>query len=678
MPTSVAGGSASGAYASSKRRSRSKWRGVIVVIGIISCLLILCQYRLISLLHRSPPPLAYDDDAEGSTDDASPAVSAIVEAYREAVKHYVKKQIITWNNIVGLASDKYTVRRRTDDVDDVPAVRSGARSLAKESPQTTATHNDIIWDHESDIATYFQELMSRCSVSNFTYLGCFGYLHSLAADPRCTTSLDSRYTCDGGEVREASRSAEDVIRDHLTDDADTVNIIVIGAGPVGLLLANALSNPGGVRPPGGGRVRTRVLVFENRVVKSGQEGRKRPYTRDWPTELHTPYFDAGGGADPRISSFFRLIFEEDYATVPIYAIETLLLLSNRDRGVRFIYGDYGDYADALAGVRKAIVFDATGHRLDLVGRDGDDPYDEGREAPHHAAPMDAADTINLSIENKKFREFVVGRNATVLVAEHESAAGLVKYPINRANGHPFQIHYLKMYRLWSKIEDEAFLRVWWYRGRNARVWNESFNTEENLFCRDACNVTACDVWNDESKRIWKMCSVATRYDWKNHKPREDITTALSRVALEDALFATSVSFLSLLPGQANAFADLHKGKRGVEMPLKDINLEALLADPIFQTNSIDKWLRLVRENASDQRAPMFALVAYRPYIYPDPVIPPVSLSPTLARLGAPVLRIGDSLFTGDPNIANGLSRHVRLVSHFSQGVYTSLQKTRQG
>ena len=107
------------------------------------------------------------------------------------------------------------------------------------------------------------------------------------------------------------------------------------------------------------------------------------------------------------------------------------------------------------------------------------------------------------------------------------------------------------------------------------------------------------------------------------------------------------------------------------MPLRDINLEALLADPVFQTNSIDKWLRLVRENASDQRAPMFALVAYRPFIYPDPVIPPVSLSPTLARLGAPVLRIGDSLFTGDPNSANGLSRHVRLVSHFSRSLRKS-------
>ncbi|EJK59743.1 hypothetical protein THAOC_19996, partial [Thalassiosira oceanica] len=598
--------------------------------------------------------------------DASSAVSAIVEAYRDVARDNVEGQITTWNNIVGLASDQYYV----DAAGRVP-IRSSARSLAKESPQTKATDDDdIIWDHESDIPTYFQGLMSRCSVSNFTYHGCFGYLHSLAADPRCTTSLDSRYTCNGGERREASRSAGDVIRNHLTND--TVNVIVIGAGPVGLLLANALSHPGGVRPPGAhGRVRTRVLVFENRVVKSGLEGRKWPYTRDWPTELRNRYFTAGGAVDPRIRRFFRLIFEGNFVLFPVYIIETLLLLSCRDRSVRFVYGDYGDYADALTGVRNAIVFDATGHRLDLVGRqDGDDPYDENRGAPNRPAPTAAMNTTNMSRSRKKFTEFIVGRNASVLVVKRESAAGLVKYPINRANGHPFQIHYLKMYRLWSGVDDEAFRRVWEFQGGNTQVWNESFNTEENLLCRDACNVTACDVrkWNS----ISMMCSVVQWNDWgrmnRVDRPRKDIMAALRQISLEDALFSTSVSFLSLLPGQANAFADLHEGKRGVEMPLTDINIEAMVADPVFQTNSIEKWLRLVSKNANDQREPIFALVAYRPFIYPDPVIPPVSLSPTLARLGAPVLRIGDSLFTGDPNSANGLSHHVKSISQFSRSL----------
>ncbi|EJK73342.1 hypothetical protein THAOC_05039 [Thalassiosira oceanica] len=480
------------------------------------------------------PPVAHDGehavDAVESM-DASSAVSAIVEAYRDVARDNVEGQITTWNNIVGLASDQYYV----DAAGRVP-IRSSARSLAKESPQTKATvDDDIIWDHESDIPTYFQGLMSRCSVSNFTYHGCFGYLHSLAADPRCTTSLDSRYTCNGGERREASRSAGDVIRNHLTND--TVNVIVIGAGPVGLLLANALSHPGGVRPPGAqGGVRTRVLVFENRVVKSGLEGRKRPYTRDWPTELRNRYFTAGGAVDPRIRRFFQLIFEGNFVLFPVYIIETLLLLSCRDRSVRFVYGDYGDYADALTGVRNAIVFDATWA-----------PAGPGRPA---------------GWSRKKFTEFIVGRNASVLVVKRESAAGLVKYPINRANGHPFQIHYLKMYRLWSGVDDEAFRRVWDSQGGNTQVWNESFNTEENLLCRDACNVTACDVrkWNS----ISMMCSVARWYDWGRmmDRPRKDIMAALRQISLEDALFSTSVSFLSLLPGQANAFADLYEGPTG--------------------------------------------------------------------------------------------------------------------
>jgi len=657
------------------RLSRFQFYGMVICVLLILCIQ---TTRLIRLL----PPVAHDGehavDAVESM-DASSAVSAIVEAYRDVARDNVEGQITTWNNIVGLASDQYYV----DAAGRVP-IRSSARSLAKESPQTKATvDDDIIWDHESDIPTYFQGLMSRCSVSNFTYHGCFGYLHSLAADPRCTTSLDSRYTCNGGERREASRSAGDVIRNHLTND--TVNVIVIGAGPVGLLLANALSHPGGVRPPGAqGGVRTRVLVFENRVVKSGLEGRKRPYTRDWPTELRNRYFTAGGAVDPRIRRFFQLIFEGNFVLFPVYIIETLLLLSCRDRSVRFVYGDYGDYADALTGVRNAIVFDATGHRLDLVGRqDGDDPYDENRGAPHRPVPMAAMNTANMSRSRKtnsqwyqedadgnaKFTEFIVGRNATVLVAKRESAAGLVKYPINRANGHPFQIHYLKMYRLWSGVDDQAFR--WYSQGGNTQAWNESFNTEENLVCRDACNMTACDIRKLKWNRISMMCSVARWYDWGRmmDRPRKDIMAALRQISLEDALFSTSVSFLSLLPGQANAFADLYKGKRGVEMPLTDINIEALLADPVFQTNSINKWLRLVSKSAAnDQRDPIFALVAYRPFIYPDPVIPPVSLSPTLARLGAPVLRIGDSLFTGDPNSANGLSHHVKSISQFSRSL----------
>merc|ERR1712115_24333 len=190
------------------------------------------------------------------------------------------------------------------------------------------------------------------------------------------------------------------------------------------------------------------------------------------------------------------------------------------------------------------------------------------------------------------------------------------------------------------------------------------------------NSTRCNVQNVPLKS-WgkksKMCSIATWYDWKQNITRPDIKAALNKIPLEDELFGTSVSFLSLSPSQANTFANLHEGRR-VEIPLRDLNLEAMLADPVFQTNSIDKWLRFISVHANNRTDPLFSLVTYYPFIYHDPVIPPLSIAPPLNRLNAPVLRIGDSQFKGDPNSANGLSHHAKAIHRLSKRLAKLWQK----
>ena len=43
--------------------------------------------------------------------------------------------------------------------------------------------------------------------------------------------------------------------------------------------------------------------------------------------------------------------------------ETLLLLSCRDLGVKFVYGDIEDFEKYLKALDNLIMFDASGHRL---------------------------------------------------------------------------------------------------------------------------------------------------------------------------------------------------------------------------------------------------------------------------------------------------------------------------
>lgn len=128
-------------------------------------------------------------------------------------------------------------------------------------------------------------------------------------------------------------------------------VIIFGAGPVGLTLANMLI----MRRP-----KTKILVLETRIV---EPGRKRPYGRQW--LVHLPKNIFAGMIDTRVEYALQACGDETHLGADIATIESLLLASCKARGVNFIFDDI-DPIDVVQSCLDAIVFDATGNKLQEV------------------------------------------------------------------------------------------------------------------------------------------------------------------------------------------------------------------------------------------------------------------------------------------------------------------------
>lgn len=74
--------------------------------------------------------------------------------------------------------------------------------------------------------------------------------------------------------------------------------------------------------------------------------------------------------DRRILTIIRALHNGHTVTLPINFWETLLLLSCRDLGVKFVYGDIEDFEEYLVQLDNLIMFDASGHRLHPLIRGG--------------------------------------------------------------------------------------------------------------------------------------------------------------------------------------------------------------------------------------------------------------------------------------------------------------------
>lgn len=131
--------------------------------------------------------------------------------------------------------------------------------------------------------------------------------------------------------------------------AGKLNLVIIGAGPVGLLLASALKCTL--------HDEVNIVMVDSRVSAPHY---KLPYERRWVTNIKLGLLH--GLVEQNLSDIFANVGDGTYIGCTINVLESLLLLSCRSMGVKFLFADDADLS-FIEGSHVQMVFDATGNRF---------------------------------------------------------------------------------------------------------------------------------------------------------------------------------------------------------------------------------------------------------------------------------------------------------------------------
>ncbi|NOU01952.1 MAG: hypothetical protein HOO95_10335 [Gallionella sp.] len=127
------------------------------------------------------------------------------------------------------------------------------------------------------------------------------------------------------------------------------NVLIVGAGPVGLLLASALKQAFNNQ--------INILLLENRVSTLHH---KLPYERRWITNV--PCVVLHGLVEDILLEIFNKVGAGGNIGCNINVLESLLLLSCRRLGVKFLFVENSD-SPLLQNSAVQMVFDASGNRF---------------------------------------------------------------------------------------------------------------------------------------------------------------------------------------------------------------------------------------------------------------------------------------------------------------------------
>jgi len=572
------------------------------------------------------------------------------------------------------------------------------------------------------------------------------FLYELVHVPRCTTRMDSRTACNGNgdnqrqqqqqqQQQQQERSIESLLGNdnHFTNR--TVNVVVLGAGPVGLALANLLgqlnqrqrrrrlkqqqqeqepnSRESAAAQP---RPEFRVVVFENRAES---EGRKEPYSRTWITSLSASTLK--GMIDPRVTNVLQAFYENDREQFwPVNFHETLLLLSNRlmngGGDVKFVFAKRIEpYHEYLFDVPNLVVFDATGHRLDELNRDSgngngekmreDDDDDDSTATTSvrkwnelvadDAIKDDFLDRWRFPREwmeedeaNENGQDGTYGHGGTTAATKHANST-TVNHPRNKSNGT------LLIARRHDNVSGTLLYPVIDGYGSDGSNHKAYF-----LYRFDLCNLPndrealhriqaiIKSVDSDFRKEVGVpppyQGGRMTLYDDTKYY-RSDILEVLDRKSApfmgfdfrglsfkptrEQGRYLEGVLRRYGRPGEAN-------------MPLSRIPVQVIRDAPSFLDENRVREALLIAMTlegtgaaANDHRYdgavvnPVGIWVnAYRsrPYMYDNPAVPSgysLTASGTRRRT-VPLLRVGNSLLSGDTDIASGLATQLKILHQF--------------
>ena len=607
-------------------------------------------------------------------------IREFVEITKGILSKHVNLQTDSWNLHVAYFKEPTTIpmARRQE------WKKSPGQEVTDFTVKTSLYTGDLIQDSIGDIPQIWQDLAEGCQqpalTNSSSFLShCLSILRDIVHKGRCNTVLDSRFVCAvnhsarlGGnpladettERLELHEAGKELIKRHFSDEM--INIAIIGAGPAGLALSNTLANT----DP---RKRSyRILVFENRFerYKDGELeidliGRKKPYFRDWITEipLHImcPMNHHGDSTDigwnMRLCLVLAVISKQSFLPkvgLPINILETLLLMSSRELGVQFLFDNYEEYVDLLRSVPNLIVFDATGHRIDSVERVG---HREGEN--EHFFDETTYDII--------FKNNTASPATSSKINWHEAVEGAV--PSAELAVEKLQYNDVgdseslgdRSSVLYPVTSDREAYNVCWLKVKNfVATHKPAMDDIRDMVMKKLSGNThpVCRIMRTDRPR-W--CGPFYYFETSNYY-RDDIAALMKET---DVGFATRAVLMSLTSEQYEALSIVLLED---SVRLLDINREDLFnVRHILEENGVGDVLTALTEaesNAVSSSAEL-SLFRYSPYTYTDPVASPRG---TLARLlnhsDIAAFRIGDSLMSGDPVAATGLTRHLQIISDF--------------
>ena len=292
---------------------------------------IITDYDYGSTTLKTPPKQNNENAANTENHAVKMMTDKIIFEMREVVTSHLNMQTGSWFRYLG------AYRTESEPESSIRRTKANSLAISTSEPASIPVEDGIIWDDEDDIPSYFDVLHRSCRQTNdsdpasveLLKESCLRYFYNLVHQPRCTVRLDSRTKCSSSSrtSKKSSLDIHSILGPDQHFSKDSINIVIIGAGPVGQFLANALNKINNLRANETGHLPIRIVVFENRIWT---DGHKKAYSRTWMTGID--WEAIADTIDDRIRWLLYAFFRNGPLEWPINYWETLLLLSNRDRG----------------------------------------------------------------------------------------------------------------------------------------------------------------------------------------------------------------------------------------------------------------------------------------------------------------------------------------------------------
>ena len=142
-------------------------------------------------------------------------------------------------------------------------------------------------------------------------------------------------------------SVNEIFNTFSNNKCHTYKVIIFGAGPCGLYMANILKSHY--------KEQIEILIIENRI---SDQHVKKIYSRKWLTNIPSSIFKG----DIKIKEILMVLGKENYIGCHINVFETLLYLSCRKMNVKFLFKNIENLS-CLKNQNIDLIFNATGNRL---------------------------------------------------------------------------------------------------------------------------------------------------------------------------------------------------------------------------------------------------------------------------------------------------------------------------